>query len=325
MKYRLFILSLLASSSLFAAEEKPNIVMFFIDDWAWNGTPIRMDDSMPNSKMPAVAMPNLEKLARDGMKFRNVPRELASEFKNVKLKRGDFSDTMQHKFDECLKIGGDLDDSMHQYLGDVYSIDQNIGRLLATIDELGIRENTIFVFSSDHGPAPVILTNKGARKYSNNMLGYAGIYRGGKHTQYEGGTRVPFIIRWPGHVKACRVDSESVTSFIDWMPTLASIAGIDDLPAKLDGEDISDIWLDRTRERTKPLLWRTSSSGSQAVIREAKWKLHQADRKREAELYDLSDDPSESRNLAEQHPDVVDKLNAKLDAWKSELPKKYEK
>lgn len=158
----------------------------------------------------------------------NVPRELANEFKNVKLKRGDFSDTMQHKFDECLKIGGDLDKSMHQYLGDVYSIDQNIGRLLAAIDELGIRDNTIFVFSSDHGPAPVILT-------------------------------------------------------------------------------------------------RTSASGSQAVIREGKWKLHQADRKREAELYDLSADPSESRNLAKLHPEVVDKLNSKLDAWRTELPKKYEK
>lgn len=109
------------------------------------------------------------------------------------------------------------------------------------------------------------------------------------------------------------------------MPTLGAISGIDDLPAKLDGEDISDIWFGQTRERTKPLLWRTSSSGSQAVIREGKWKLHQADHKREAELYDLSDDPSESRNLAEQHPDVVDKLNAKLDTWKSELPKKYEK
>ena len=232
---------------------------------------------------------------------------------------------MQHKFDECLKIGGDLDDSMRQYLGDVYSIDQNIGRVLAAIDEMGIRENTIFVFSSDHGPAPVILTNKGVRKYSNNMLGYAGIYRGGKHTQYEGGTRVPFIIRWPGHVEEDRVDSESVTSFIDWMPTLGAIAGIDDLPGKMDGENISDIWFGQTRERTKPLLWRTSASGSQAVIREGKWKLHKADHKREAELYDLSADPSESRNLAEQHPEVVDKLSGKLEDWTAELPKKYEK
>lgn len=255
----------------------------------------------------------------------NVSRELANEFAEVKVKRDDFSETMQRKFDECLKIGGDLDQSMRQYLGDVYSIDQNIGRLLATIDELGIRDNTIFVFSSDHGPAPVILTNKGVRKYSNNMLGYAGIYRGSKHTQYEGGTRVPFIIRWPGHVKEGRIDSESVTSFVDWLPTLGAIAGIEDLPDKMDGEDISDIWLGQARQRTKPLYWKISARGSQAVIREGKWKLHQADRKREAELYDLSADPSESRNLAGQHPEVVDKLNAKLNDWRVELPKDYEK
>jgi N-acetylgalactosamine-6-sulfatase len=99
------------------------------------------------------------------------------------------------------------------------------------------------VFSSDHGPAPVVLGKKGARKYSNNMLGYASEFRGGKHTQFEGGTRVPFIIRWPGQVKTGRVDSTSVCSFIDWMPTLCSIAGVEQLPQQLDGEDISDILL----------------------------------------------------------------------------------
>ena len=254
-----------------------------------------------------------------------VPPKLAGEFAEVKVKRDDFSATMQHKFDQCVKIGGNLHDSMRQYLGDVYSIDQNVGRVLAAIDDLGIRENTIFVFSSDHGPAPVILGKKGARKYSNNMLGYAGIYRGGKHSHYEGGTRVPFIIRWPGQVKAGRVDSESVTSFIDWMPTLAALAGIDDLPEELDGEDVSEVWLGGTREREKPLFWKASASGSQAVIREGKWKLHEANRKREAELYDLSADPSETRNLATQHPELVDKLNAKLKAWTAELPKDYEK
>ena len=255
----------------------------------------------------------------------NVPSELANVFAEVKVKRDDFSGTMQHKFDECLKIGGDLDESMRQYLGDVYSMDRNVGRVLAAIDEMGIRENTIFVFSSDHGPAPVILTNKGVRKFSNNMLGYAGIHRGGKHTQYEGGTRVPFIIRWPGQVKEGRVDSESITSFIDWMPTLAALAGIDDLPEKRDGEDISDIWLGQTRERTTPLDWKAGAGGSQGVIREGKWKLHQANRKKEAELYDLSVDPSESRNLAEEHPEVVRKLNVKLTSWTAELPENYEK
>ena len=119
----------------------------------------------------------------------NTPEGLVAEFNDVIVDRKDFSQAMQHKFDECKQIGGDLDDSMRQYLGDVYQIDRNVDRLLKTLDELGLQDNTIVVFSSDHGPAPVVLAKQGTSKYSNNMLGYAGQFRGGKHEQYEGGTR----------------------------------------------------------------------------------------------------------------------------------------
>lgn len=256
----------------------------------------------------------------------NTAPELVAEFKDVTVNRDDFSPTMQHKFDECLQIGGELDESMRQYLGDVYQIDLNVGRVLKAIDELGLRDNTIVVFSSDHGPAPVILGKKGARKYSNNMLGYASEFRGGKHTQYEGGTRVPFIIRWPGHVKAGRVDSENVCSFIDWLPTLCAIAVIEELPEQLDGEDISDIWFGADRERSKPLFWKSSSTGSSPAIRDSKWKLHLPRRRdQEIELYDLSVDASESHNIAEKHPDVVAGLRKKLRTWVAELPDEYEK
>jgi arylsulfatase A-like enzyme len=256
----------------------------------------------------------------------NTPSGLVAEFKDLTVNRKDFSATMQHKFDECLKIGGDLDESMRQYLGDVYQIDLNVGRVLKVIDELGLRDNTIVVFSSDHGPAPVILAKKGARKYSNNMLGYAGEFRGGKHEQYEGGTRVPFLIRWPGHVKAGRVDTDSVCSFIDWLPTLCTIADIEKLPEKFDGEDISGAWLGRKHTRTKPLFWKSSATGSAPVIRDDKWKLHLNRRRNRAiELYDLSVDPSESNNVDEKHPDVVARLQKKLRTWVAELPERYEK
>jgi N-acetylgalactosamine-6-sulfatase len=256
----------------------------------------------------------------------NTPRRLADEFKGLTVNRKDFSDTMQHKFDECLEIGGNLDDSMRQYLGDVYQIDLNVGRVLKALDELGLRDNTIVVFSSDHGPAPVIPAKKGARKFSNNMLGYAGKFRGGKHTQYEGGTRVPFIVRWPGHVPAGRVDTEDVCSFIDWMPTLCAIAGVEELPEQLDGEDVSDIWLGKVRPRRKPLLWKASSTGSSPAIRDGKWKLHLSRRRNQGiELYDLSADPSESNNVAEKHPDVVASLRKTLRTWVNTLPEQYEK
>ncbi|MEM6693021.1 MAG: sulfatase-like hydrolase/transferase, partial [Planctomycetota bacterium] len=227
---------------------------------------------------------------------------------------------------ECLTIGGNLDESMRQYLGDVYQIDLNVGRILEALDELGLRENTIVVFSSDHGPAPVVLGKKGAREFSNNMLGYAGPFRGGKHEQYEGGTRVPFIIRWPGNVEAGRVDTTTVGSFIDWLPTLSAIAGIDNLPSNLDGEDISDAWRGADHQRTKPLFWKTSSTSSAPAIRVGKWKLH-LHRKRDkgVELYDLDVDPSESKNVAAENPKVMARLRKQLRDWVAELPTQYEK
>lgn len=256
----------------------------------------------------------------------NTPASLADRFKDVTVDRKDFSPTMQHKFDECLKIGGDLDESMRQYLGDVYQIDLNVGRVLTALDELGLKENTIVVFSSDHGPAPVIIGKKGSREFSNNMLGYAGQFRGGKHEQYEGGTRVPFIIRWPGKVKAGRVDTTNVCSFIDWLPTLCTIAGINELPKDLDGEDISDALFGADRQRAKPLFWKASSTGSAPAIRDGKWKLHlNRKRDKEVELYDLNVDLSESENVAAGNPKVVARLKKQLRAWVAELPTQYEK
>lgn len=256
----------------------------------------------------------------------NTAKGLAAKFNDVTVNRKDFAPTMQHKFDECKHIGGDLDDSMRQYLGDVYQIDRNVDRLLKTLDELGLRENTIVVFSSDHGPAPVLTGKKGARQFANNMLGYAGEHRGGKHEQYEGGTRVPLIIRWPKRVPADRVDSTSVCSFIDWLPTLASIAGIEELPDNLDGEDTSDIWQGTARIRSKPLFWKTSSVGATPAMRDGNWKLHLPRKQRGVpELYDLSVDPSESHNIAVEHPDAVKQLSKKLKAWAATLPTEYVK
>ncbi|QDU75848.1 Arylsulfatase [Bremerella volcania] len=252
--------------------------------------------------------------------------ELAKHFQNIDFKRSDFSETMQVKFDEAASIGGDLAQSMREYMGEVYSLDLNIGRVMKTIDDLGLRDNTIVVFSSDHGPAPVLLGAKmESKEYSANMLGYAGVFRGGKHSQYEGGVRVPMIIRWPGRVPEGKVNETSVTSTIDWMPTLCRIAGINDLPEEVDGEDISDIWFGSDRTRTIPLYWKTNSAGSQPAMRDGKWKYHAATRRDPAELYDLSSDPSESRNVADDHPQVVEQLEAKLRAWVRDLPDDYDK
>mgnify|MGYP002631357261 CR=1 FL=1 len=301
-----------------AEADRPNIVFLFADDLGYGDLGCY---GHPYAKTPA-----LDRLAQEGTRFtQHYVTGVTCNPSRTGLMTGRFP-ARYPKYAADFGFGGDLDDSMRQYLGDVYQIDRNVDRVLKTLDELGLSENTIVVFSSDHGPAPVILGKKGARKFSNNMLGYAGEYRGGKHEQYEGGTRVPFIIRWPGRVKPGRVDTESVCSFIDWLPTLCSIAGVENLPEQLDGEDISDIWFGASRERAKPLFWKTSSSNSSPAVRIGDWKLHLNRRnEKNSELYNLALDPSESENVADKNTDVLARLAKELHAWVAELPKDYEK
>src|SRR4051794_15386633 len=117
---------------------------------------------------------------------------------------------------------------------------------------------------------------------------------------YEGGVRVPFIIRWPKHVLAGRGDQNSGISGIDWVPTLCSLAGVKIDPSDFDGEDVSAAWLGAAEHlRTKPLLWKVSNSRADIGIRDGQWKLHHPNRKKgELELYDVLKDPTESQNVA---------------------------
>jgi len=160
-----------------------------------------------------------------------------------------------------------------------------------------------------------------------NAMGFAGPFRGGKHAQYEGGIRIPFIIRWPGHVPAGRVDERSVISGADWLPTLCALTGTEINAADFDGEDASAAWQGKGEHvRTKPLLWKTSAPQSAGTIREGQWKLHHPNSKRgELELFDVVADPGEQRNLVKEHPDIVKRLSAKMQAWQATLPKVYDK
>ena len=256
----------------------------------------------------------------------NAPDEAVARFSDLKVDRKDFAEAMQHKFDECDAIDADIDEGMREYLADVELLDAAVKGVLDTLDELGIRDNTIVVFSSDHGPAPVGEGTKAGREFSGNMLGYAGGLRGGKHDQYEGGVRSPFIIRWPGRVPAGRVDDVSVLSGLDWLPSLCAITGIEDVPSNVDGEDVSAVWLGQERVRRTPLFWRTSASGAVPSILEGQWKLHLNKRKGGVvELYNLDKDPAESRNVAEKHPDVVKRMSKQVKAWVDELPSEYAK
>ncbi len=265
----------------------------------------------------------------------NPPKQFAERFKNVEVKESDFGGPMRDKFAQVRKMGYGVDAAMRNYLGAVSSLDDDVGRLLAKLDELGLEDNTLVVFSSDHGPAPILPPGKNKRRNAlaeqaerrTNMLGSPGPFRGGKHTMLEGGVRVPFIIRWPHHVPAGRVDRDSVLSGIDWLPTLCSLAGIKIDADDFDGEDVSSAWLGRAvPARSKPLFWRVSHPGAPVGIRDGRWKLYVPRRRQdETELYDVTADPAEEHNLATKNPDVVKTLSARIEAWKRALPEEYTK
>jgi len=253
----------------------------------------------------------------------NPVEPLVKRWSDLKVKDSDFPKQMQAKFNDVRQGGGDVDDGMRRYLADIESLDDSVGRVLKRIDELGLRNNTIVVFNTDQGAD---MTKAGGGGLRFNQMGFNGPVRGGKHTHWEGGVRVPWIVRWPGRVPAGRTDEQSVLSGADWLPTLCTITGTPFNAAEFDGEDTSAAWLGKASHvRTKALLWKTSATGSESYIREGQWKLRHPTRKNdgELELYDITTDPAEEHNVAAEHPDIMKKLSAQVEAWVATLPKEY--
>ena len=143
---------------------------------------------------------------------------------------------------------------------------------------------------------------------------------------------MPFIVIWPGHVEAGRIDTRSVVSGVDFLPTISKLCRIDiDEDWKLDGEDISDILLGTSREREKALMWRNAISESHfpytqyhkspmLSIRKGPWKLLVNPDSTDVELYYIPDDPAEFNNLAMQKPDIVRPMMHELMDWHGSLP-----
>jgi len=202
--------------------------------------------------------------------------------------------------------------------------DKQIGRLMAKLDELGLSKNTVFVFSSDNGPEDIVIRNA-----SHSGVGSTGPFRGRKRSLYEGGVRVPFIVRWPAQTPSGKVDNTSVIGGVDWLPTICSLAGIE-LPdgLNLDGESQSAAFRGNPTARTKPLMWEwrfrvyghTLNRSPMLSIRDGKWKLLMNPDRSRVELYDIPADPSELNNLAAEHPEIVDRLSKTVLAWQKTLP-----
>ena len=202
-----------------------------------------------------------------------------------------------------------------KFYGMIANIDANMGRLFTKLDEWGLAEDTLVIFTTDNGTA------NGAAVFNDGM-------RGQKVSPYRGGTRVPAFWRWPGRLPA-GVDVPAVTAHIDVLPTLCELAGVALPPAvagKVEGRslvplltDASAAWPDR------PLIthvgrWERGEAAQSAYrncrIREGRWSLVNTKNRPDAwELYDIASDAAEKHDLAAAQPDVVKRLAATYAAW----------
>ncbi len=178
-----------------------------------------------------------------------------------------------------------------------------------------MRDRTIVIFTSDHGGLHVPEGPHG--RITHNTP-----FRAGKGYLYEGGLRVPLILRWPGHVPAGRlVDTPVVNT--DWLPTLAEIAGAR-APLGLDGVSIAPLLLGRGRPKPRPFYWHFphyTNQGSQpaGAIRDGDWKLVEYYEDGRTELFKLTTDISEATDLSARERRRVNRMKRQLEAWRQRV------
>jgi arylsulfatase A-like enzyme len=196
------------------------------------------------------------------------------------------------------------------FAGMVTRLDSDVGKLLDEIDRLGIADNTVVFFTSDNGPvdfAPI------DRAFHGN-----GPLRGHKTDLYEGGIRVPMLVRWPGHIQPGV--SDFPWAFWDFLPTAADLAGAEP-PASLDGQSIAPTLLGREQAPHDFLYWETERSGVlHQAVRMGPWKALRFGEDAPLELYNLESDPGETSNVAAANPDVIAQIEAYLASARTPPP-----
>lgn len=205
-----------------------------------------------------------------------------------------------------------------RYAAMISRLDREIGRLLKALDDLDLAKDTLIVFSSDHG-ATFEVGNKGASAFHDSNKPF----RGHKRTLWEGGIRVPAIVRWPGEVPARHV-SEEIIHMTDVFPSFLAAAG--GATAAVDGANVLDVWRGKTKAPARTLFWewRVENSFQLAAMRgDLKVVIPNREVFERAlkgqgggtELYDVVKDPAERRTLAASQPEVAKKLQDELLAW----------
>jgi arylsulfatase A-like enzyme len=225
------------------------------------------------------------------------------------------------RFEKKPAAGGHRDPT---YAAMIASVDESVGRVLAKLDELKLAEKTLVIFSSDNGGVGGYQEINGKGVTDNAPL------RGGKGMLYEGGVRVPFIVRWPGVIKPATTCNEPAIH-VDIFPTFLELAGAAKPSQALDGKSMVPMFKDPSAKLDRDALyvhfpgylegygsgqWRTAPVGT---IQAGDWKLLEFFETGKLELYNLRDDLGERTNLAEKMPEKVRDLHAKLVAWRKDV------
>jgi arylsulfatase A-like enzyme len=207
---------------------------------------------------------------------------------------------MQPKLDDLRQVSEELDPLRRAFAAKVVGLDQSIGRVLEVLDQLAIADQTIVIFMTDHGGDPA---------YGGSNLPY----RGKKATLYEGGIRVPCMVRWPNQIQAGRV-TDQVACAIDWYPTFMDLCGVK-ANELVDGTSLLPLLINHLPaavHESRTLVWKTGAHRELdredwGAVRSGDWKWVKAPGKT-PELYDLKEDPYETNDLASLHPEVVSEM-----------------
>lgn len=209
-----------------------------------------------------------------------------------------------------LYVSADFEGSSERGLyGDVVQeIDWSVGEIIKKLQEEGLEENTIIVFSSDNGPWLTMIDHGGS----------AGMLRCGKQTTFEGGMRVPTVVQWKARIEPGQV-VEGMHNMMDWLPTFAELSR-GQLPADrpIDGENIAQVLLGEGERQGDQLFYYLHQTGEIAAYRQGDWKLklprekpygpaytYEGEPPHDTLLFNLREDPGEQNNLADEHPERV--------------------
>jgi arylsulfatase A-like enzyme len=199
------------------------------------------------------------------------------------------------------------------YAAMIETLDDRVGRLLAKLDRLGLNTNTIVIFTSDNGGLHV-------PEGQHERVTHNTPFRAGKGFLYEGGLRIPLLVRWPGKIAAGQVLHQPVIN-TDWLPTLLELAGLSAPAHGLDGVSFAGLLVGKPPPASRAFFWHFphyTNQGSRpgGAVRDGDWKLVEHYEDGRVELFDLASDPGEATDLAAREPKRAAELRARLAQWR---------